>query len=196
MDRFQNTKQPDWGWWGRLWPAPGETLRDLGLSAGDSVVEIGCGNGYFAIPSAHIVAPATVYALDLDAALLAELDTLADQQDIENLVTVEGDARNLTDHLSDPVDVALLANTCHGIENADPIVAAVEDSLSDDGRFVVINWVDRPREATTVAGEPRGPPTDLRLSPEETQAMVEGASDLRLTEQIDIPPYHYALVFE
>ena len=196
MDRFQNTKQPDWGWWGRLWPAPGETLRDLGLAAGDSVVEIGCGNGYFAIPSAHIVAPATVYALDLDAALLAELDTLADQQAIENLVTVEGDARNLTDHLSDPVDVALLANTCHGIENADPIVTAVEDSLSDDGRFVVINWVDRPREATTVADEPRGPPTDLRLSPEETRAMVEGASDLTLTRQVDIPPYHYALVFE
>jgi len=100
MDRFQNTKQPDWGWWGRLWPAPGETLRDLGLSAGDSVVEIGCGNGYFAIPSAHIVAPATVYALDLDAALLAELDTLADQQAIENLVTVEGDARNLIPSIS------------------------------------------------------------------------------------------------
>lgn len=196
MDRFQNTKQPDWGWWGRLWPAPGETLRDLGLAAGDSVVEIGCGNGYFAIPSARIVAPATVYALDLDAALLAELDTLADQQDIENLVTVEGDARNLADHLDEPVDVALLANTCHGIETIDPIVADVERVLADDGRFVVINWVDRPQEETTVGGEPRGPPTDLRLSPDETQAMVEGASDLVLTEQIDIPPYHYALVFE
>ncbi|ERH02614.1 MAG: hypothetical protein J07HN6_00652, partial [Halonotius sp. J07HN6] len=67
---------------------------------------------------------------------------------------------------------------------------------SDDGRFVVINWVNRSRKATTVAGEPRGPPTDLRLSPDETQRMVEGASDLVLTERVDIPPYHYALVFE
>jgi SAM-dependent methyltransferase len=196
MDRFQNTKQPDWGWWGRLWPAPGETLRDLGLAAGDSVVEIGCGNGYFAIPAARIVAPAPVYAVDLDAALLAELDTLADQQGIENLVTVEGDARNLSDHLTDPVDVALLANTCHGIENPGPIVADIANVLTDDGRFIVINWNDRPPEETAVAGEPRGPPAELRLSLDETQTMVEDATELTLADRIDIPPYHYALVFE
>jgi SAM-dependent methyltransferase len=196
MDRFQHTKQPDWDWWGRLWPAPGETLRDLGFADGDSVVEIGCGNGYFAIPAARIAAPAPVYALDLDAALLAELDALADQQGVENLDTVEGDARNLGDHLPERVDVALLANTCHGVENPDPLIGDVESVLADGGRFIVINWEDSPSEKTTIAGEPRGPPAELRLSPDETQAMVEDATGLTLTEEIDIPPYHYALVFE
>lgn len=196
MDRFQNTRQPDWDWWGRLWPAPGETLRDLGVAAGDSVVEIGCGNGYFAVPAARIVAPAPVYALDLDAALLAELGTLADQQDVENLVTVEGDARNIEEHLPESVDIALLANTCHGIENPGSFVADIEGVLADGGRFIVINWVDEPSGETTIAGEPRGPPDEIRLSPEETQAIVEDATDLTLSEQVDIPPYHYALIFE
>ena len=51
MSRFQNTAQPDWDWWGRLWPAPGETLRELGLEQGMSVAEVACGNGCFALPA-------------------------------------------------------------------------------------------------------------------------------------------------
>jgi hypothetical protein len=44
-----------------------------------------------------------------------------------------------------------------------------------------VNWKDVPRETTRITGEPRGPPTDLRLSAEDT---------------VELPPYHYALVFE
>lgn len=196
MDRFQNTRQPDWGWWGRLWPTPGETLRRLGLSADDSVVEIGSGNGYFALPAARIVAPAPVYALDLDAGLLEELDHLADRHEVANVVPVHGDARSLPDHVLEPVETVLIANTFHGIETPAAFVEDVVAILADGGRFVVINWQDRPRETTTMAGEPRGPPTDLRLAPDETRAVVEGAADMTETRRDELPPYHYALAFE
>jgi hypothetical protein len=59
----------------------------------------------------------------------------------------------------------------------------------------VVNWHPRSREETTVLGEPRGPKTELRLSPEETIRSVE-AGGMRLASRIDIPPYHYAVVFE
>ncbi len=78
MKRFQNTKQPDWDWWGRLWPAPGETLRELGVCSGETVAEIGSGDGYFALPAARITAPGTVYALDIDESLLTELSQFAE----------------------------------------------------------------------------------------------------------------------
>ncbi|POG54823.1 class I SAM-dependent methyltransferase [Haloferax marisrubri] len=196
MERFQNTSLPDWDWWGKLWPTPGETLRELGLSSGDTVAEIGCGNGYFALPAARIVAPAPVYAVDLDDGLVAELEHLADQQRIDNVVTVRGDARELSTHLSDPVDVALFANAFHGVDDRDEFLTEVASVLADDGRFVVVNWRPLSRSETTIAGEPRGPPTDLRLGPEETAEIVEDATDLAVTAEIDIPPYHYALVFE
>lgn len=196
MARFQNTGQPDWDWWGKLWPAPGETLRELDLSTGDTVAEIGSGNGYFALPAARIVEPSPVYALDLDSSLLTELEALADQQGIDNVVPVHGDARSLGEHLPEAVDVALVANTFHGIADPPTFAKEVADRLTDDGRFVVVNWRDIPRERTTVAGEARGPPTDLRISPAETEQIVAGTTGLTVARQIHLPPYHYALVFE
>jgi len=196
MDRFRNTGQPDWDWWGRIWPAPGDTLRRLGLTPGDRVAEIGCGNGYFALPAARIASPASVYAVDLDESLLTELEGLASAQAVEDLVPIRGDARDLAALLPEPVDLALLANAFHGIDDRDGFVAGVAAALAVDGRFVVVNWRDRPREETTVGGEPRGPPTDLRIGPEATRRAVEGASDLRLAREVDLPPFHYGLVFE
>lgn len=196
MERFENTKQPDWDWWGKLWPAPGETLRELGLRSGDTLAEIGSGNGYFALPAARITAPAPVYALDIDESLLAELTHLADRQAIGNINTITGDARTLSEHLPEPVDVVLIANTFHGIDDSTAFVRQALESLRSEGRFVVVNWRDSPRETTVIAGEPRGPPTELRMSPTETERKVHSASAFTHEETIDLPPYHYASVFE
>lgn len=195
MARFQNTRQPDWDWWGKLWPAPGETLRDLGVRSGETLVEVGSGNGYFALPAARITDPATVYAVDVDGSLLEELSHLADQQAIENLTTITGDARELVGLLPEPVDVAVTANTFHGLDETTPFVQQAFDSLRPDGRFVVINWQDRPREETRITGEPRGPPTELRMSPDSTERSVLEAASFTLEDVVELPPYHYALVF-
>ncbi|CAI49900.1 probable S-adenosylmethionine-dependent methyltransferase [Natronomonas pharaonis DSM 2160] len=196
MDRFQNTRQPDWDWWGKLWPTPGATLRKCGLSSGHTLAEVGSGNGYFALPAARIVDPAPVYAVDVDPSLLEALAHLADQQNIKNIETVAGDARSLTDHLPEPVDVCLVANAFHGIEASETFVTEAVSALAADGRLVVINWQDRPREETTIAGKPRGPPADLRLAPSTCRERIESAADITLAEQFVLPPYHYALVFE
>lgn len=196
MDRFQNTRQPDWDWWGKLWPTPGETLRRLGVSSGTTLVEVGAGDGYLALPAARIAEPATVYALDLDESLLDDLQRVADQQEIGNVESVCGDARELSKHLPEPVDVVLLANAFHGVEETGELVREAFDALRPGGRFVVVNWEDSDRETTTVAGESRGPPTTLRMSPEETEATVLDTADFALERHVELPPYHYALVFE
>jgi len=196
MERFQNTGQPDWDWWGKLWPTPGATLRELGVESGDSLAGVGCGSGYFALPAARITDPAPVYALDLDESLLDELAHVAEQQRVENVVPLHGDARSLTDHLPERVDVLVVANTFHGVEECDALVEQAFDAVRPGGRFVVVNWHARGREETTIAGDPRGPPTALRMTPDETAADVQDAADFSLEERIDLPPYHYALVFE
>lgn len=56
-------------------------------------------------------------------------------------------------------------------------------------------WHPLPREQTTVLGQPRGPRSDLRMSPEQTRSAVEKAG-FKLGALIELPPYHYAAVFE
>jgi hypothetical protein len=46
-----------------------------------------------------------------------------------------------------------------------------------------------------ILGEPRGPKTELRLSPRQTIASVE-PSGMKLVHVLEVPPYHYGAVFE
>lgn len=195
MERFQNTGQPDWDWWGKLWPTPGATLCDLGLQSGESVAEVGCGNGYFALPAARIAEPEPVYAIDLDEALLDELDHLADQQNIENVNSVHGDVRNLTAVLPERVDTLVVANTFHGVDDQSGLIEQAFQAIEPGGNLIVVNWYDRPRETTTVGTEPRGPPTELRMAPKETEDTVLPVAEFELDRRVELPPYHYALVF-
>jgi hypothetical protein len=60
---------------------------------------------------------------------------------------------------------------------------------------LVGNVCRRPREETRVLGEPRGPATELRMTPEQTIAAVE-PNGLTFHRQIDVSPYHYAVIFD
>ena len=46
-----------------------------------------------------------------------------------------------------------------------------------------------------VLGQPRGPKTEMRMSPEEVKRVLEPA-DLRHTRTVELPPYHYGAIFE
>jgi len=136
-----------------------------------------------------------VYALDLDADLLGELEHRADQQGIENVVPTHGDARNLPSALPARVDTLVVANTLHGVDDQSGFIRQAFRAIEPGGSLLVVNWHDRPRETTTVADEPRGPPTTLRMTPAATEDAVLSASELTLDRQVELPPYHYALVF-
>jgi hypothetical protein len=87
-----------------------------------------------------------------------------------------------------------MANAFHGVPEPARLARAVKATLALPGRFAIVNWHPRPREETVVLGEPRGPKTELRLSPQQTIDAVAG-SGLKLVEVVEIPPYHYGAVF-
>lgn len=194
MSRFPNTRQPDWDWWGELWDDPAGTLRTLGLSAGESIADVGSGNGFFTLPAAELVGDAPVYAVDVDEELLAELSGTARSRGRSNVTCIHGDARDLADVLPERVDVVLVANTFHGVDDGAGFAERAYRSLRPGGRFVVVNWRDLPPAETPVAGEPRGPPEALRTSVEETRAILSGVFES--VREVDLPPHHYAVVGE
>ncbi|WP_433623058.1 class I SAM-dependent methyltransferase [Halomicrococcus sp. NG-SE-24] len=194
MAEFRNTGQPDWDWWETLWPDPEGVLRNLGLEPDDRVAEVGCGDGYFALPAAETAEE--VYAVDLNEELLADLRSAAERRGVAvDVATIPGDADDLPDLLPRPATFALLANVLHGVPEPASFLDTVAESLTDRGRVGVVNWRDRPREETTVDGEPRGPPADLRMPPTATERALADAG-YEVATVVDLPPYHYGVVAE
>ena len=191
MDRFPNTAQPDADWWAGLWPEPEGTLRRLGIDDG-TLADVACGNGYFTVPAADLVD--RVYAVDLDADLLADLEGRLDAAEVDTVEPIQGDARTLPSLLPERVETVLFANTFHGVDDGTAFGETVRAALAADARFIVVNWHDRPPQDTTVLGEPRGPPADLRMSPSATADAVEPAG-FRTVDTVDLDPYHYGIVF-
>lgn len=72
-------------------PLP-HTFRAMGISPGMTVLEVGAGTGYFALPLAEYLADGKMIALDVSHSVLQRLRRAAERRGIENLVAVESDA--------------------------------------------------------------------------------------------------------
>lgn len=185
---------PDRDWWSALWPDPAEVLRKLGIRPGMAVLDLCCGDGYFTAPLAKLV-EGNVYALDLDPEMISQARAEVARLDGSVLGWICADAREAGNHLAEPVDYVLMANTFHGVPDPLGLAQAVRNMLGPQGRFGVVNWHALPREQTTVLDVPRGPRTDMRMTPEALCAVVGQAGFQRHT-LVELPPYHYGLVFE
>lgn len=191
---FPATSMPDRDWWTALWPDPTRVLAQLGIEASMSVLDLCCGDGYFSASLAKLVR-GKVHALDLDPAMIAKARAEVARQGASVLCWLNADARDITGLLHEQVDYVLMANTFHGVPDAAALVSAVGSVLRPSGLFGIVNWHALPRERTTVLGQPRGPQTELRLSPETVADIVE-PEGFRRIRLVELPPYHYGMVFE
>lgn len=189
---FEGTEMPTAGWWEALWPDPAGVLAAVGLKPGMAVIDLCSGDGWFTLQIAKIARQVT--AIDIDAALLEVARHRLTEAGVANCTFVAGDAYELAKLTPRPADLVFMANAFHGVPDRPRLARAVRDALRPEGRFIIVNWHQRPREETTVLGEPRGPRTELRLSPEQTIAAVEG-SGLKLVQLVEVPPYHYGAIF-
>ena len=190
---FPATVMPDRDWWERLWPDPGQTLATLGAGPGMDVVDLCCGDGLFTAALARMAR--RVAAIDIDPRMLDLARAKVAATGAGNCTFIEGDAYEVSTHVPWPADLVLIANTFHGVPDQARLATAVTAVLKPGGWFAVVNWHRRPREETTVLGEPRGPRTEMRMTPDDVAAAVE-PDGLRLARVVELPPYHYGAIFE
>jgi SAM-dependent methyltransferase len=157
--------------------------RDL---SGD-VLELGCGYGTFTIPAAAQVR-GTVYALDIDPAMVA---ITADRAARGRLSNVVAELRDFvaagSGRPAGSVRFVMLFNILH-LEDPVALLRETYRSLRPDGTVGVVHWK---RSAAT----PRGPALDIRPSPEQCRRWAEEAR-LRWvrTEELTGSPWHWGMV--
>jgi SAM-dependent methyltransferase len=190
---FPATAMPDPDWWQALWPEPDKILEKLGFVGGMSALDLCCGDGLFTVPMSRML-QGNVAALDVDPVMLGKARDAVAKAGAPDCLWLEGDARDLGRFVPQKVDIVLIANTFHGVPDQAALTRGAIDVLKSAGAFIVVNWHKRGREETTVLGKPRGPKTNMRMSPDELCMVVEPCG-LTLENVVDLPPYHYGAIF-
>ncbi|MCU0459959.1 MAG: class I SAM-dependent methyltransferase [Bacteroidales bacterium] len=123
-----------------MWQLPGHVLRSLELDSGMTVGDVGCGEGYFTFLLAPQVGDAgKVYASDIDREALENLRASAGKNTHGNIVVIQGTPGDpcLPDKV---IDLALLVNVTHLLDNQALFFENLEKSLRPGGRLVIVQW--------------------------------------------------------
>jgi ubiquinone/menaquinone biosynthesis C-methylase UbiE len=113
-------------------------IGHLGLKPGDVVADLGAGTGVFSVPIARIVGPSgKVYAVDVDQALVDYIAKKAKAQQISNVRTVLGRFGDPALPASD-VDLALMHDVLHHVENRAEYLKQVVRYLKSGGRIAIV----------------------------------------------------------
>ncbi len=149
----------------RIWLPPDEVIEQLALKQGMVVADIGAGTGYFTLPMARQVAPGgEVYAVDLQPEMLAILDAKLAEEELDNILLMQGDASR-TGLQNASCDLVLLANIWHELDDHAEVLAECRRILRPGGRIAILDW--RPGEM-----QPPGPPTEHRIPAHEVTKLL------------------------
>ena len=161
---------------------PAIVWRHARLRPGMTVVEVGAGTGYFALPAARLVGEGgRVYAVDLSEDLVELVRERAAAERLPQLRAVQSSV----DRIPLPAriaDIVLLANVLHDIPA--PTLAEAVRLLRPGGRLVNVDWKPSPT--------PHGPPASIRIAPAAASRLL-GRHGLRTVERWTLGPWHYGL---
>ncbi|MGA9753633.1 MAG: methyltransferase domain-containing protein [Desulfobaccales bacterium] len=168
---------------------PAILWAELKLSQGITFLDLGCGQGNYALAVAGLIGPAgTVYAVDLWDEGIAALKDRATREGRTNLKPlVAGAGQVPLDNLS--VDVAFMATVLHDLVEAGTAAGALAEAariIMPGGRLIIV-------EFDKIDGPP-GPPRHIRLDAAEVEALV-APYGFRRQKIAKLGPYNYLITF-
>lgn len=166
------------------WQKPHQVIEALALKPDAAVADIGSGTGYFAVRLAHFVLQGRVYGVDIEPDMVKYLADRARREGLANLTAVAAapdDAR-----LPGKVDLVLMVDTYHHIEQREGYFRKLAQSLKPDGRIAIIDFN---------AKSAIGPPPAQRIAGKRVVTEMAKAG-FRLQREHRFLPNQYFLVFQ
>ncbi|MEK6794275.1 MAG: class I SAM-dependent methyltransferase [Spirochaetota bacterium] len=165
---------------------PAAVLPRMGVDRDiDLLIDIGCGYGTFILPAASMVK--RVLGIDIDPGMIDHCRKMIAEQDRANIDLLLDDvSTGSCDAYRGSADYVSLFNILH-CEDPVSLLWKARSLAKPNGRIGVIHWK---YEKT-----PRGPSMEIRPRPEQ---IIDWAASigLRLDTQVDLPPYHFGLIFK
>jgi SAM-dependent methyltransferase len=120
------------------WQKPAEVVRALKLAPAATVADLGAGTGYFAVRLARAVPQGKIYAVDASPDMVRYLGERAKREGLGNVLPLQGGAKS--PNLPAPVDLVLLVDVYHHIDDRVAYFRALRESLKPGGRVAVIDF--------------------------------------------------------
>ncbi len=166
------------------WQKPHEVIQALALKTDAVIADIGAGTGYFSTRLARGVPQGRVYGADTEPDMVKYLAQRAKQEGLANLTAIAGAPDD--PRLPAQVDLILLVDVYHHIDNRDTYFRKLQSSLKSGGRVAIIDFR---------MDSPHGPPPGSRIAPDRVQAELERAGYALVREHAFLPN-QYFLIFQ
>ena len=161
---------------------PEIVLEYLGDLEGKKIMDIGAGSGYFSVKLAE--KGAQVIAADVSDEFQTALQKRIEDNNLENieLRKIPYDSPDLMD---DEVDMVLIVNTYHHIEDRSDYFKKVKKGIKPDGELVVIDFFKKEL--------PVGPPVDHKIDLETVKRELKEAGYTQLDVNTELLPYQFII---
>jgi cyclopropane fatty-acyl-phospholipid synthase-like methyltransferase len=166
------------------WQKPHEVIQALALKPDAVIADIGSGTGYFSVRFAHMVPKGRVYGVDTEPDMVKYLAERAKREGLKNLIAVKGAPGD--PRLPEKVDLIVMVDVFHHIEDRDRYFRRLHDSFKPDGRIAIIDFR---------MDSPEGPPRSARITPDRVKAELNAAGYALVQERAFLPN-QYFLIFE
>jgi SAM-dependent methyltransferase len=166
------------------WQKPDEVLDALHLAPTARIADLGAGTGYFSVRIAKRIPEGKLFAVDVEPDMLRHLRERAHSEHLSVLVPILASAE--APNLPEAVDLVLVVDTYHHIDNRITYFANLRGSLRPNGRVAIVDFK---------ADAPEGPPLEHRISPEKVTAELNVAG-YSLVAAYQFLPRQYFLVFQ
>lgn len=120
------------------WQKPKEVVTALEMNATDSVADIGAGTGYFIPHLASAVSKGHVFATDVEKTLVDHMNARIKKDKLLNASAVLSKMDDPS--LPAPVDLALIVDTYHHIENREAYFELLKKALRGKSRVAIIDF--------------------------------------------------------
>ncbi len=161
-------------------------LANLGLKTGMTVCDMGCGNGFYALPIAKLLGKnGQVLGVDIQPEMLDLLRKRMEDEQIDNVTPILGS--EFDPRLpADSVDLVLMVDVYHEFSYPEEMLAAVHRSLKKDGLVVLVEY--------------RTEDENVPIKPEHKMSKAQVEKELRangfkLVKEFDKLPWQHMLFY-
>ncbi|HVX14066.1 MAG TPA: methyltransferase domain-containing protein [Pirellulales bacterium] len=162
-------------------------IEALKLQPGETVCDMGCGNGFYSLEMANLVGEkGRVLAVDVQPEMLHLLKLRAKNADVTNIKPIQGT-------LVDPklpegeVDLILLVDVYHEFSNPEEMLLAMRKALKPHGRLALVEF----------RLEDPSVPIKLEHKMSKEQIMKEiPPNGFKLVEEFEKLPWQHVMFFE